>query len=189
MNKSVNVIKTISYLVGGVVIAVIGFLFIAITDLYLRSTSTLLFISVFLSIGSGIFFLLSESFRNKKTIYFVLKGVAIALSILFIIFLFGMANQDPDKIQELATKEKLNLFEKIRSSMYNVFNTKAYYKLFKYSPDKGRNIFFLAKGFNSAQSIEFSYAPLHTTIIVLSIVATVLQIFNTGFNAYLGVEE
>ena len=187
MNKSV--IKTVSFLVGGVTIAVIGFVFITVTDLYLHATSTLLFISVFLSIGSGIFFLLSESFRNKKKLYFILKGVAIALSILFILFLFAMANQDPDKIEALATKEKLNLFEKIRSSMYSVFNTKPYRKLTKFNPQTGKNIFFLAKGFNSAQTIEFKYAPIHTTFIVFTIIAAVLQIFNTGFNAYLGVEE
>ncbi len=189
MNK--NVIKTTSYLLGGVLMAAAGLLFILVADLYLHATSTLLFITVLTAVVGGILFLLSESFRGNKTLYFILRGLGAVLSILFIVFLFMMANQDPDKIASLTEKgeDNLNFFEKIQYSMYQVFNTKAYYKLTKIDMNTNKKIFFLVKGFNSAANIQFSYFPLHTTFIVLSITSAVMQIFNTGFNAYLGVEE
>ena len=90
MNKPI--FKTISFLVGGILILAIGLLFVLITDLYMSNTSGWLFLSIILSFGGGILFLLSDNFKHKRSLFLILKSAGILISLGFIIYLFAFKN-------------------------------------------------------------------------------------------------
>lgn len=92
MNKPI--FKTISFLVGGVLILLVGLLFVLITDLYMGNTSGWLFFAIILSFGGGGLFLLSDNFKHKRGLFLILKSAAIILAIGFIIYLFMFKSSD-----------------------------------------------------------------------------------------------
>ena len=92
MNKPI--FKTISLLVGGLLILLVGLLFVLITDLYMSNTSGWLFFAIILSFGGGGLFLLSENFKHKRSLFLIAKSAAIVVSIGFIIYLFMFKSGD-----------------------------------------------------------------------------------------------
>ena len=92
MNKPM--FKTISFLVGGILILVTGLLFVLITDLYMSNTSGWLFFSIIFSFGGGGLFLLSDNFKHKRSLFLILKSAGILISIGFIIYMFVFKNSD-----------------------------------------------------------------------------------------------
>lgn len=91
-NKST--IKLISLIVGGVTIFVAGLIFVVITDLKLKNTSTWLFISIIFSFGSGIANMLSDNIKEKPIPYYILKGLGVLLAIGYLVFLSVFAGSD-----------------------------------------------------------------------------------------------
>lgn len=81
-------IKNISMIVGIAVVAVFGLFFILFGDLFLGATSGVLFLGIFFPLASIVFFVLSESFKHKQIMFYVFKGLAIALAIGFVVYVF-----------------------------------------------------------------------------------------------------
>ena len=92
MNKPI--FKTISFLIGGILILVVGLLFVLITDLYMSNTSGWLFLSIIFSFGGGILFLLSDNFKHKRGLSLILKSASILISIGFVIYMFSFKNSN-----------------------------------------------------------------------------------------------
>lgn len=83
-----KLIKTIVFYVGCLAVIVAGLLYLILTDLKFGNTAAwLLGVSV-LAFGSGICGLFSVSFKEKKTVMYILKGAAVALCIGLIILIF-----------------------------------------------------------------------------------------------------
>ncbi len=83
-------IKNLSFTIGGVCIMVTGLLFVLLTDLYLKTLekpSLYLLLSIILAFTGSICFLLSDNFKDKKKMLYILKGIGVAFSIGFVIFL------------------------------------------------------------------------------------------------------
>ncbi|MCR5741090.1 MAG: hypothetical protein K6G38_01325 [Gammaproteobacteria bacterium] len=184
-----NTIKQVTFLVGGLLVIAAGLFYILMADLYLHATSIVLFLGVIPSVFGGIFFILSENFKNKKHLFFIFKAIGIVLTLLFILYLFAVSGQDKDVIAEYTARGEanLNFIEKIKLQMYNAYNTNTIFKFFK--TYDGKTIFATNKNFKNALTISFSHAWMHVTLIVLSFVSIVTQAFNTIFNAVTGVEE
>lgn len=79
--------QNISFYIGSLGMFFAGLLYMFMSDLTFKNPSTMLIISVLLSFGGAITFFLSMNFNEKRNIMFVLKGVGIALSIGFVIFI------------------------------------------------------------------------------------------------------
>ena len=92
MNKSF--IKQLTFILGGVLMIVGGLYFMLFGDLLVRSTSSWLFVGSILSLGSGVFTILSDIIKNKKKLFFIFRGIGVALAIGFIIFTFIYLGQD-----------------------------------------------------------------------------------------------
>ena len=88
MNK--KLIKNLSFSIGGVSILVTGLIFVLITDLYLKGLdkpSLYLLLSIILAFTGSICFLLSDNFKDKIKLLYILKGIGVAFSIGFVVFL------------------------------------------------------------------------------------------------------
>ncbi len=81
-------IKNISMIVGIAVVAASGLIFILFGDLFLGATSGVLFLGIFFPLASVVFFVLSESFKHKPYMFYIFKGIGIALAIGFVIYMF-----------------------------------------------------------------------------------------------------
>ena len=86
--------KNVSFYASCLVVFLAGLIYVLLSDVYLGNTAGWLFISILLSFGSGICFVLGETFKEKRWLTFVLKGVAIALAIGFIVFLYMFKASD-----------------------------------------------------------------------------------------------
>ena len=80
-----------------------GLLYLILTDIGFGNTAEwLLGVSVF-AFGSGICQLFSSNFKEKKTVLYILKAIAVVLAIVLVVFIYiSMANQpyttvNPDK--------------------------------------------------------------------------------------------
>ena len=162
MKKSL--LKNLSFFIGGITLLVTGLMYVLITDLYLSNSSVYLLLGIILALSGSICFILSESFRDKIKVFYILKGIGIFMSIGFIVFLF--------------------LFMKTE-----IFGTNTYFKLFK--KYQGRTIWFLSRKFQSSdtQQIVCSIKPIYIVNIVLAITAVLIQGANLGMNIIFGVEE
>ena len=88
MNK--KLIKNLSFSIGGVSIMVTGLIFVLITDLYLKGLdkpSLYLLLNIILAFTGSICFLLSDNFKDKIKLLYILKGIGVAFSIGFVVFL------------------------------------------------------------------------------------------------------
>lgn len=92
MNKTL--FKTITYFVGSLLIILVGLLFVLITDLYMKNTSGWLFFDIILSFGAGALFLFSESFKHKRGLFYLFKGLGILVTVVFVIYLFKFKASD-----------------------------------------------------------------------------------------------
>lgn len=86
MNKPI--FKTVSFWVGGILILLAGLVFVLFTDLYMSNSSGWLFFAIILAFGSGIAFLLSDSFKDKRVLFLILKVAGILLAAAFVVYLF-----------------------------------------------------------------------------------------------------
>ena len=69
---------------------VTGLIFVLITDLYLKGLdkpSLYLLLSIILAFTGSICFLLSDNFKDKIKLLYILKGIGVAFSIGFVVFL------------------------------------------------------------------------------------------------------
>lgn len=164
MNKDriVGLMKNLSFFIGGITVMVTGLIYVLLTDLYLGNSSTYLLAGVLLAFSGSICFILSNNFKNRKAVFYVLKGIGMAMTIGFIIFLFLFMKTD-------------------------LYNKVTYLKLFKKSDDK--TVWFLSKKFQGAMQIANNIKPVYVINIALSFVAIVCQTINTGFYIITGVEE
>lgn len=164
-----NLFKNLTLLIGGILFATMGFMYVLLTDLYLGNTSTYLLIGIVFACCGCIFFLLAENFKEKPTMFFVFKGVGIFMSIMFILFLFAFTKND-------------------------IFSNKTYLKLFKTykanQDDPGKTITFLAKAkFRDSLSIAFNLKAIYYVNLGLTIVAVISQALNLVPYIIYGVEE
>ena len=88
-----SLFKGIACAVGGLAVIVGGLFYLLVTDLYLLNSSQWLFYGAVCAFGSGIACLLSEGLRHKKNWFYVVKGIAIVVTILFIVVIFAYKNQ------------------------------------------------------------------------------------------------
>lgn len=112
-----NAPQRITYLIGALAMFFAGVFYMFMSDLAFNSNSFDLIVAVLLSFGGAILFFLSATFSEKPTVMWVFKGVGIALSVLFVVYVhtyqagfsFGKL-ADPEKI--LNYPEMLEVFRK-----------------------------------------------------------------------------
>lgn len=90
--KIKSVYKVISELVGAFSIFLAGLVFILITDVKLKISSTWLFVAIILAFASGIFSLVAGVKKENLPFFFTFKGVGAALGVGYIIFLIVYKN-------------------------------------------------------------------------------------------------
>ena len=163
MNK--GLLKNLTFFIGGIALLVTGLLYVLITDLYLSNTSVYLLLGIILALSGSICFILSDSFKGKLKVFYILKGIGIFMSIGFIVFLFLYMKTD-------------------------LFAQRTFLKLFK--TYNGKTIWFLSKNFQGtggAVEIQCNIVPLYIVNIVIAITAVVIQSVNLLLNMLFGVEE
>ena len=82
-------LKVIACAVGGLTVIVAGLIYLLVTDLYLLNSSQWLFYGAVTSFGAGLACLLSEGLRHKKIAFYVVKVLAVACLIAFILVILS----------------------------------------------------------------------------------------------------
>lgn len=114
MNK--NLIKNITFALGGLIIATAVLVFALVGDLVLKIGSLYLIILIITGLGSSIFFMFSSKFRDEPKKMLTVKLVAIGLAILFLVaffFLFyltTLANASDVYDDQSSVNKALNFF-------------------------------------------------------------------------------
>lgn len=88
INKVLEKTRSISYIVGASLLALVGIIFLVLSDLGLKNSAGWLLFSVLLSFGSSIVCFFSETVKDKPILVYVLKGIGLALAIGFIVYLY-----------------------------------------------------------------------------------------------------
>lgn len=83
MTKSL--LNKLTYFIGGTLIFATGMLYILLTDIYLPVKSAWLLIASIFSIGSAVCMLLSTNVQDERVKFIVMKSIAVALAIGFIV--------------------------------------------------------------------------------------------------------
>lgn len=163
-----NLLKDLSFFIGGILLLATGLVYVLITDLYLSNSSQYLLIGTLFAFGGSITFLLSNNYKHKLKIFYIMKGIGIILSIGFIIFLFLFMNAKDTAGVVLYQKDTvLKLFKS-----YN-----------------GKTVWFLSSNFQKSIAIPCNIKIIYVINVVLAILATTLQGCNVGLHALYGVEE
>ena len=84
-----SLLKGIACAVGGLAVIAGGLFYLLVSDLYLLNSSQWLFYGSVCAFGAGLACLLSEGLRRKHTWFYVVKGIAIAVAILFVVVAFA----------------------------------------------------------------------------------------------------
>ena len=161
-DKVAGLITNLSFFIGGITVMVTGLIYVLLTDLYLGNSSNYLLLGIVLAFAGSICFILANNFKNKKVVFFILKGIGIAMSIGFVIFLFTYTKTD-------------------------LYNKATYLKLFK--TRDGKTVWFLSKQFQGAMQIATDIKPIYLFNIVLTFIAIACQAVNVGSHIITGVEE
>jgi hypothetical protein len=156
-----TLIRNISMIVGIAAVAAVGLFFILFADLYLKAESPELFLGIFFPLASVVLLVLSESFKHKPVVFYVMKIGAVVLAIAFIIYAFYF----------MGTAR---------------FEGHTFYKLFK--TFNGKTVFFLSSNFNDGIDIEFNKLPIYIIMIVFSIIGVIGQAVNVVFNKLVGLD-
>ena len=190
-NETIKKIKNIFMLVGGLLIIVAGLLFAAISDLVLVNNSTWLFLSIITALGSGFCFLLADRFRNKKKVFYILKGVSLFLSVMLIFVMLGYRG---DTFLNRTSKSLFGEFVNRNETIRLVENKEPIYKIFgdfvrnlTIGADVN-NILTVKKGTTSTV-ITKNIVNLSTAIIIITSIALVFQVAHVTINIITGVEE
>lgn len=85
MNKPL--LRKITSLVGGLAIAAATLIFALVGDLVMKVGSAALIVLMITGLGSAVCFFLAENYLEKPKTYYILKGMAILLAVIFILFL------------------------------------------------------------------------------------------------------
>ena len=164
MNKErvIGLFKNISFLIGGIIIMVTGLVYVLVTDMYLGNSSNYLLLGIVLAFSGSICFILSNSFKNKVKVFYILRAIGLLMSIGFIIYLFAYMKTD-------------------------LYSKNTYLKLFKkYS---GETIWFLSKDFKNGMQIQCNIKPLYAINLALAIFGAFCQGTNIALNAIDGVDD
>ena len=94
IDKILEKSRTISFVVGPSLLALIGIVFMFLSDLGLENSSTWLIGSVLLTFGSAIVGYISEIRKENHLLVYILKGIAFGLAVGFIIYLICFSNSD-----------------------------------------------------------------------------------------------
>ena len=89
LKEKQSLLKGIACAVGGLAVVLGGLFYLLVTDLYLLNSSQWLFYGSVCAFGGGLACLLSEGLRHRATWFYVVKGVGIAATILFIVIAFA----------------------------------------------------------------------------------------------------
>lgn len=114
MNK--NLIKNITFALGGLIIATAVLIFALVGDLVLKIGSLYLIILIITGLGSSIFFMFSSKFRDEPQKMLTFKLIALGLAILFLVaffFLFyltTLANASDVYDDQSSVNKALNFF-------------------------------------------------------------------------------
>ena len=114
MNK--NLIKNITFALGGLIIATAVLIFALVGDLVLKIGSLYLIILIITGLGSSIFFMISSKFRDEPKKMLTFKLIALGLAILFLVaffFLFyltTLANASDVYDDQSSVNKALNFF-------------------------------------------------------------------------------
>ncbi len=114
MNK--NLIKNITFALGGLIIATAVLIFALVGDLVLKIGSLYLIILIITGLGSSIFFMFSSKFRDEPKKMLTFKLIALGLAILFLVaffFLFyltTLANASDVYDDQSSVAKALNFF-------------------------------------------------------------------------------
>ena len=111
-----NLIKNITFALGGLIIATAVLIFALVGDLVLKIGSLYLIILIITGLGSSIFFMFSSKFRDEPKKMLTFKLIALGLAILFLVaffFLFyltTLANASDVYDDQSSVNKALNFF-------------------------------------------------------------------------------
>ena len=160
-NKVFRQARNISLALSGVFVMAACVVYIFATDLFATNSSLWLMGGAVLGFGAGALAMLSELNKERKILTFVLKGIALEVMIMFVIYL--VLFQNSSVVTSLDETDKfLSLFIK------KLFNKPADYT-----------------GIECLKAINVSMVIAY----VLSGLGIAVQIFNITSNAILGIEE
>ncbi|MCM1289937.1 MAG: hypothetical protein NC132_03800 [Corallococcus sp.] len=86
--------KLITFLIGVISMFLAGVLYMIMSDLSFGNTSVWLIIATLLSFGGAICFFFSNNFLEKPVVMYVMRGIGLALSVGFVIFLHCFHNTE-----------------------------------------------------------------------------------------------
>lgn len=89
LKEKQSLLKGIACSVGGLAVILGGLFYLLVTDLYLLNSSQWLFYGSVCAFGGGLACMLSESLRHKAIWFYVVKGLGILATALFIIIAFA----------------------------------------------------------------------------------------------------
>lgn len=87
-----ELLKKIPFIIGAVLTFIVGLLFVILGDLLLKTSSAWLIGGILLSFGGAVSAFFSETFKEKKIVLWILKGLALALVVAFIGYMIGFHN-------------------------------------------------------------------------------------------------
>ena len=87
-------LRVILLFVGSFTLVACGLFFNVFADVFLRALALTLIIPLILALGGGFLFLASEADKDKRVRMMIFKGVGIALSIGFLIFVIVFKTTD-----------------------------------------------------------------------------------------------
>ena len=153
--------RNLSLVFSGVFVMTACVVYIFATDLFATNTAIWLMLGAILGFGAGALAMLSELNKERKVLTFILKGIALEVMILFVVFL--VIFEKSDIITSLDETDRfLSLIIK---------------KLFN-KPD----------GYTGIECLKAIKVSMVITY-VLSGLGIATQIFNITSNAVLGIEE
>lgn len=156
-------VKNISFIVGVAAISFVGLFFILFVDLYLKGDSVELFIGVILPLASIVLFILAESFKHNRFLFFMFKVLAYLFALGFILYAIAF----------------------MYTPRYT--DTRSVLKLLKTYEDK--KVFFLnTTKFNDAIDIPFDKNPPYIIMVIVAVLGFIAQVVNSIMNSIIGLD-
>ena len=109
MNK--QLIRNITFYIGVGLVFAAGIIYILLSDIVVNTQSLWLMLSILLSLGSAICFVVAETFKEKRIRSITLRSVGLGLAVLFIAFLLMYMLISFSPAKEVVEGQHISAFE------------------------------------------------------------------------------
>lgn len=85
LEKNIELFRTLSFIIGGALILLIGLFYVLYSDLELINTAGWLFFGIIAAFGATFCVFFSDNVKHKKILFYALKGLGVFCSLIFIL--------------------------------------------------------------------------------------------------------